>query len=249
VNELVTFGGGVNSTAMLIGMAHKGIRPGWILFADTGGEKPETYAHIAKMAEWIENVGGYGFPALITVAKNSMYQTLEDECLRKETLPSIVFGWRSCSDKWKQEPQRKLMNNSPLAREIWARGEKIRKAIGFGVDEQRRAKEFEDEKYVNWYPLIEWGWDRAKCVEVIKAEGFAVPPKSACFYCPASRKPEVLALQKEHPDLYARAVAMEQNAAKNMNVVKGLGRHWSWEKLPEVAIETVEQTCMCFDGE
>jgi hypothetical protein len=47
------------------------------------------------------------------------------------------------------------------------------------------------------------------------------------------RKPEVLALAKEHPELFQRAVEMEQNAreAGGLDVVKGLGRHWSWESL------------------
>ena len=40
---VVSYGMGVDSTAMLIGMAQRSIRPDLILFADTGGEKPETY--------------------------------------------------------------------------------------------------------------------------------------------------------------------------------------------------------------
>jgi hypothetical protein len=31
---------------MLIEFAHRGIRPDLILFADTGGEKPETYQYL-----------------------------------------------------------------------------------------------------------------------------------------------------------------------------------------------------------
>lgn len=41
------FGGGVNSTAMLVEMHKRGIRPDLILFADTGGERPETYETVA----------------------------------------------------------------------------------------------------------------------------------------------------------------------------------------------------------
>lgn len=39
---VVAYGLGVNSTAMLVEFARRGIRPDLILFADTGGEKPET---------------------------------------------------------------------------------------------------------------------------------------------------------------------------------------------------------------
>ena len=38
---VVAYGMGVDSTAMLIGMYLRGLRPDLILFADTGGEKPE----------------------------------------------------------------------------------------------------------------------------------------------------------------------------------------------------------------
>jgi len=45
---VVSFGGGTNSTAMLVGMWERGERPDAILFADTGGEKPHTYQHARR---------------------------------------------------------------------------------------------------------------------------------------------------------------------------------------------------------
>jgi 3'-phosphoadenosine 5'-phosphosulfate sulfotransferase (PAPS reductase)/FAD synthetase len=45
----VAFGGGINSTAMLCGFRERGIKPDLILFADTGGELPETYEHVIEM--------------------------------------------------------------------------------------------------------------------------------------------------------------------------------------------------------
>jgi len=49
---VVAYGLGVDSTAMLIEFTHQGIRPDLILFADTGGEKPETYAYLAVIQEY-----------------------------------------------------------------------------------------------------------------------------------------------------------------------------------------------------
>ena len=40
---VVAYGLGVNSTALLVEFVKRDIRPDLILFADTGGEKPETY--------------------------------------------------------------------------------------------------------------------------------------------------------------------------------------------------------------
>jgi hypothetical protein len=162
------------------------------------------------------------------------------------TLPAIAFGFRSCSDKWKQAPQEKFMNSEPYALNEWKSGRKIVKAIGFGVDEIYRAKQFESEKYETWFPLIEWRMNRNDCIESIKNAGLEVPPKSSCFYCPAMRKPEIIQLSKEHPDLYQRALNIEKNASR-AHTVSGLGRSYSWKDL--VGPETVEQVCMCFDGE
>ncbi len=50
---IVSYGAGVDSTAMVVWMRNSGYRPEAILFADTGGEKPETYAFIETMSTWL----------------------------------------------------------------------------------------------------------------------------------------------------------------------------------------------------
>lgn len=54
---VVSYGAGINSTAMLVAMKLKGIRPDLILFADTGGEKPETYKYLKYFDSWLNEVG------------------------------------------------------------------------------------------------------------------------------------------------------------------------------------------------
>ena len=91
----VAYGLGVDSTAMLVEFAHRGIRPDLILFADTGGEKPETYAYLPVMQEYL---AGVGFPAVVTVRyepTRSPYRTLEGQCLHTGTLPSLAYGGKS----------------------------------------------------------------------------------------------------------------------------------------------------------
>lgn len=247
---VVAYGGGRNGTGMLIGMQERGIKPDLILFADTGNrdtEKPATYLHIDAFSAWLVD---HGMPNVTYVRKTSKYASLYDECWEKKTLPSLAFGWRSCSDKWKQEPQRKLLNHWDMSLAVWAAGGKVLRAVGFHAGEEHRAQKFvEDEKYRNWYPLIEWGWDNEACLAAITRIGMAIPPKSACYFCPASRKPEVIELRDTDPVNYAKAVAMERRAAQTLTTIKGLGRHWSWENVagaPETT-HTVDVPCMCFD--
>jgi hypothetical protein len=98
---VVAYGLGVNSTAMLMEFAARAIRPDLILFADTGGEKPETYAYLSVIRPFLCKVG---FPDVITVRYRplrAVYHTLEEQCLHTGTLPSLAYGGRSCAIKYK----------------------------------------------------------------------------------------------------------------------------------------------------
>jgi hypothetical protein len=76
---------------------------------------------------------------------------------------------------------------------------------------------------------MEWGCDRDRCKEIITKAGLPIPPKSACFFCPASKRPEIVWLQQHHPDLLQRALTIEENAQAKLTSVKGLGRGFRWK--------------------
>ena len=247
---IVSFGGGTNSTAMLVGLHERGIRPDFITFADTGGERPHTYRHINDVQKWLVKIG---FPKVVTVKKvdkNGDVMTLEQDCLQGEKLPALAYGFKQCSQKFKIQPQDKYYNNLPATKAEWKAGRKIAKYIGFDANESRRAKDYDDTKYNLEYPLIEWGWDRAKCVEAIERAGLPQPGKSSCFYCPASTNTEIRETNALYPELMKRAIAMEKNA--HLTHVKGLGRRFSWESVIATddmfADAYIDMACGCYDG-
>ena len=82
--------------------------------------------------------------------------------------------------------------------------------------------------FAYWYPLMEWGYDRERCKQIIAAAGLPVPIKSACFFCPASKNAEIAWLQEHHPELLERALRIERNAQPKLRSVKGLGRSFAW---------------------
>ena len=89
---VLSYGAGTNSTAMLVGLSERGERPDAILFADTGGERPSTYAHIAEVSAWcVAN----GFPEITIVRAPG--KTLEQDCLDRNALPAIAYGFKTCS--------------------------------------------------------------------------------------------------------------------------------------------------------
>lgn len=247
---IVAYGGGANSTAMLIEMCRRGINPNLILFADTGGERPETYDHVHAVSGWSES--RFGIP-IVWVRKTfkGEPESLESDCLRKHMLPSIAYGYKSCSVKHKVEPQNKFCNSWGPAKLAWTAGLKCVKVIGYDAGEERRARIAEDDKYTFWYPLVEWGIHREDCLELCRSEGFT-PAKSACFFCPSSKKHEIVKLSQDHPDLAARAIAMEENA--HLTSIKGLGRSFSWkaflagESAAKEAAQPSEIPCGCYDG-
>ena len=252
--NVVSFGGGTNSTAMIIGMYLHKIPIDLILFADPGAEQPHTYEFIQTFNVWLEK---HGLPTITPVfytdkAGNRM--TLEEECLRSHALPSIAYGFKKCSLKHKIGTQEKFCNNYPPCREEWAAGRRVYKYIGYDAGETRRIQhaapaDEANKKYENRYPLYEWGWDRAECVREIERAGLPKPGKSSCFFCPSMKKKEIQALWEDYPDLFQRAIDLEHNAADSLKTVKGLGRNWSWESYHDEAmkIREFEEAQITFD--
>ena len=261
---------------MLIGLHERGEKVDLILFADTGGEKPHTYAHVLEMSEWLV---AHGMPQITTVRVKST--TLEGDCLKRNALPSVAYGFKTCSQRFKAEPQEKLLRQNGI--------KEFTKLIGFDADEPQRAKPYPG----NRYPLIEWGWGRDECIEAIDRAGITQPGKSACFFCPSSKKKEILELRRVYPDLAARAVAMERNAlgpkcdvcggrgfsstaseallwasggdgncpkckgtGHEAQSIKGLGRNFAWADLYDADDRQVDMfghsgieiDCGCYDG-
>ena len=88
--NVVGYGGGTNSTAMLIGLWQRHIPVDLILFADPGGEQPHTYAYLEIMDRWLAE---HGMPPITRVwytTRDGQRLTLEQECLRSASLPCCV---------------------------------------------------------------------------------------------------------------------------------------------------------------
>lgn len=228
--NIVAYGGGTDSTAMIIECVNRGIKIDYILFADTGAEKPHTYAYVDNFSKWcVKN----GMPEIITVKKKGNGETLEENCFRVKCLPSIAYGHKTCSQKFKIQPQDMFFNNLPEAKKIWKSGQRLTKFIGYDATETVRAekinireREKPSKKYKFKYPLIEWGIKRKQCIEIIEKAGLCQPGKSACYFCPSSKPSEIKQLKHSYPDLFDKAIAMEDNAI--LTKVKGLGREFSW---------------------
>lgn len=223
------FGAGVDSTGMLVALKLADLRPDIITFADLAAEKPPTLDHVDRMNQVLAD---WGWDAITIVRKRTLpdtgYADLYGNCMANETLPSLAFGMKSCSIKWKQKPQDQAIKgaksgpNASPPHPIWlaaqARGERIVKLLGYdcGRADMRRSRNLPaaDADFDYAYPLQILGWDRAACIHVISAVlgPDMVPIKSACFFCPASKIWELHWLAAHHPELLERALVLERNA-------------------------------------
>jgi hypothetical protein len=248
--RIVAYGMGVDSTAMLVGMVARGDRPDLVLFANTGAEKPETLAYKPVIDDYLQR---NGFPPVVVVrhlpSEDTLerYSTLEGECLDNGKLPSIAYGpgKRTCSIKWKHDPQDAYCKTwDPF---LWSynAGLKATKLIGYdaGAADDKRARRapLSNDDYVYEYPLRQWGWDRERCIREIQAVGLPVPMKSSCFFCSAMKPSEVYWLWNNHRDLCERIEALEATALPKLRDLRGLWSRMGASKyVPESMSEFIQ---------
>lgn len=65
-------------------------------------------------------------------------------------------------------------------------------------------------------PLVDMGIDREGCIEIIQAEGLSVPRKSGCYICPFQRNSQWRELWERYPELFRRAVALEESVQRKL---------------------------------
>lgn len=256
---VICYGAGVDSTALLVELVRRNVRPDLILFADTGAEKPETYAFLPLFTEYLV---AHGFPAVTTVRLTGQkWRNLEHQCLDTRQLPSLAFGGHSCSVKWKILPQHYYCRNWEPALRAWSGGQRLIKAVGYdasAADQRRSCRTFvtaanrTDYLYYRfWYPLQEWNLTREDCISIIRYTGIEPPPKSSCHFCPAMKRHEVVQISRANPDLFSRALAIEDTFRQGPHYrppdtgadgklrrgTEGLGRNWSWRSFYESGFE------------
>lgn len=192
---IVSYGGGVNSTAMVIFLVKKKLPLDYVVFADTGDEMPETYEYLKDMEKFLSK---YKIPFKIVVVPNG--DSLSERCMRRKVIPSQV--WRWCTRDMKVVPIH-IFYRSLNAH--------VCQYMGIDYDEVERMKDPKVDYVTNIYPLIDYKIGREKCVELIKEAGLPIPVKSGCYFCPFNSIGRWAELYKTHPELYKKAMKIEEN--------------------------------------
>lgn len=199
MSEMISFGAGINSVAMTVMLVNEDWR-GPIVFADTGGEHPETYCYMEYFESHFLKPHGLTITRLLPGTEwhgRKAREPLEKYCLRVGIIPLLAVRW--CSIRWKRTPLENWRKQHGFARTL----------LGMSASEPRRIR---DDPVVQ-YPLYERDITRGECGRIIQHADLDLPIKSGCFFCPGQRIDQWKRLYFNHPDLYERATTMEDNAS------------------------------------
>lgn len=200
MKRILSFGGGVQTTAMAIMIAEGELSIDEAVFADTGGEKPETYWYIDTYIKPLFNEIKIPFTILIRKKTKYYEPTLYDFLWKHKDLPSI--HQRRCTDHYKLRVIRSLT------------GKDVCMVIGFSLDEAYRSRRKRPMWAINEFPLIEKQITVTDCKRTISNYGWPVPLKSSCFFCPFQHPIEWNWLKNNHQDLFQKALNLEANYHK-----------------------------------
>jgi hypothetical protein len=215
-----------------------------ICFSDTGSEQPETYAYI-----------NYLNTKLPSVARNkirivhSRYGNIYDYYYNKKIQP--IPARRDCTGKFKVEPMKQVLTKvygiNPMGFKKEVIGvkdgqriydHKIEMSIGINYSEPDRMNGGGVWYMKNRYPLVEKKVEKKDEKGILEALDYVVPVKSGCFFCPYGTQPYWKGLKRDHPELYEKAKAMQDNSTLKQKFIK----------FKDTDKTDVELSCSCFNG-
>jgi 3'-phosphoadenosine 5'-phosphosulfate sulfotransferase (PAPS reductase)/FAD synthetase len=199
MKNYLSYGGGVNSTAMLLILHDEG-QNFESIYVDHGCDWPET-------REYVHEIMVKRFPITILTPQVDGYSNLHDYASRYAMIPSRKTRW--CTNKFKVS-----VINAYVQKPYFS-------LIGFSPDEAKRAKLSSQNGIENRFPLLEREIDREGCIEIIKAHGLPVPIKSGCWFCPFQRIGQWKLLRRRHPNLFCKAQQLE---AREMEARAKIGK-------------------------
>jgi hypothetical protein len=216
----LSLGAGVQSTTLALLAADGTLpTPDVAIFADTGWEPADVYAHLDRLEAALP------FPVIRVSAGNLRADMLDPE-RRFTSAPFYVrnpdgsdgMGRRQCTAEYKLTPIRRkvreLLGAAPPEYRTVPRGRVCEQWVGFSTDEVHRANRVRDSDGVRYltvrYPLLDLGWSRGDCERYLRRAGWGSTSKSACIGCPFHGNRAWRELRDQRPEEWADAVEFDR---------------------------------------
>ena len=195
VTNVLSYGAGINTTALMVLLVRKRMPLDVAVFADTGAELPETYRYLDIARSYLENKG-----VLFKVVK-SKNGTLYDTCKRRKVIPSTLWRWSTRDYKI-----------TPIHAYYRSLGTHITEYLGIAYDEIERMRASPRDYVTSVFPLVDNKMTRLDCIRMIKSEGLPVPIKSGCYLCPFSPIWRWKYIYENHRETYMKVMRLEESS-------------------------------------
>lgn len=215
--RVISYGGGVQSTALVVLAAQGVIDFPVALFSNVGddSEHPDTLDYVRNVAIPWAGERGVTIHELHRHTRDGAPETLLGRLMKPGTrsvpipvrMANGAPGNRSCTADFKIRVIAKWLKANGANAENLATT-----AIGISTDEVQRINNRRRESYdLPVYPLIDLGLDRSACAQVIRDAGLPVPPKSSCWFCPFHTPGVWAEMRRDEPDLFEKSVELERH--------------------------------------
>lgn len=212
--NVISYGGGVQSTALIVLAAWKEIDYPLALFSNVGedSENPATIDYVRSIAIPYASKHGVEIREIRKTRRDGSQDTLMNMIERqKRSIPIPIRmegtgrpGNRKCTGEFKIKPIAKA------TKEMGATPERPATiALGISTDEWKRMRDSAITHQRNAYPLIDLNLSRSDCANIIEAAGLPIPEKSSCYFCPFKSSAQWEELRVQHPELYQKSVDLE----------------------------------------
>jgi hypothetical protein len=209
--KAISLGAGVQSTTLLHMSAMGALaRADVAIFADTGWEPAEVYAHVAQLEATSP------IPIVRVQLGNLRADALASRNGKRfASMPLYVrnldgskgMARRQCTYQYKIRPIRQWLRRHVAGTRATQRAQLW---LGISMDEIHRMKAADVRWVEHVWPLIDQGMTRADCVQWLTDHGLGIPPKSSCIGCPFHGDDYWRDLRDRRPAEWEDAVAFDE---------------------------------------
>ncbi|MFP3881923.1 MAG: phosphoadenosine phosphosulfate reductase family protein [Actinomycetota bacterium] len=202
VRHICGISGGKDSSALAVYMRDK-VPEMEYFFCDTGAELPETYEYLTRLEVIL------GKPIARLNAERGFDHWFE---VFRGALPSPQMRW--CTKNMKIKPI-----------EDWIGDDQAISYVAIRADESNRKGYISTKPNIEArFPFVDDGITHDDVMRILDDAGIGLPEyyewrtRSGCYFCFFQRKAEWVGLADRHPDLFERAVAIEQKVLQDAGV-------------------------------
>lgn len=220
VRHICGISGGKDSSALAVYLRHT-VPDMEYFFCDTGAELPETYEYLTRLQVIL------GQPIVRLNSSRGFDHWFE---VFRGALPSPQMRW--CTKNMKIKPIEEWIGDAPAVSYVAIR-----------ADESNRKGYISTKPNIETrFPFVEDGIDHDCVMKILDDAGIGLPAyyewrtRSGCYFCFYQRKAEWVGLADRHPELFERAVAIEQKVLRDAGVDRDAdfsdramrGRQYTW---------------------